>query len=119
VSVLPAKRNFTIWRGGTWRESLTLYDGTTNADPPRDLTGYDASMRVEGSDGTDLFTLTTTPSPSGSITLGGTAGTVTLLIDAATTAALTWTAARYELFLIDPVSEVQPLLWGGLTVKGV
>lgn len=76
-------------------------------------------MRLEANDGTALFTLTTTSSANGVITLGGTAGTVTIVINAAITAALAWTTARYELSLIDPLSEVQPILWGGLTVKGV
>lgn len=76
-------------------------------------------MRLEANDGTAIFTLTTSSSANGVITLGGTAGTVTLVITAAVTAALTWTTARYELSLIDPAAEVQPLLWGGLTVKGV
>lgn len=119
MSILPAKHSFVIWRGGTWRKSLTLYDGDSTASPLRDLTGYTASLRLEALDGTSLFTLTTVSSANGVLTLGGVAGTIIILIPASVTAAFAWQNARYELQLIDAATEVSPILWGGLTVKGV
>lgn len=120
MSVLPAKKNFTIWRGGTWRKALTIYTGATTASDPRDLTGYTASLRVEDAADSILMTLTEVASDDGQILLGGLAGTVTILIPANVTETITWSNAIYELRITAPLAgDTDPILWGSLVVKGV
>ncbi len=119
MSVLPARQNFTIWRGGTWRKQLTLHTGATVDTPKRDLTGFTALFRVEDLDGILLFSLTVEESENGIIYLGGTAGTITVVIPDEVTDALTWEAARYELRITASGGDTDPILWGALTVKGV
>lgn len=88
-----ATLNFIIGQGETWTRLLTWYapDGTT----PINLTGYTARMQIRLTvDSAVLLELNTTPaSGKGDITLGGSAGTITLSISAALTAALTFAGA--------------------------
>jgi len=114
MSLIPDKKTWTIWRGGTFRKVLTLKVGDINS-APRPLTGYTARMRVRDADGVTLQTLTT---ENGGITLGGALGTITIYISDEATALITWSGAMYELFLITPSGDADPLLYGPLRVTG-
>jgi hypothetical protein len=83
--------------------------------PPVNLTGFTARMQIRASleDDDTLASLTT---ENGGITLGGTAGTVALLLSATDTAALDFTSAVYDLELISSGGVVTRLLSGAVTL---
>lgn len=100
----------TLRRVITWKQS----DNVT----PVDLTGYTARMHVRPSvESTEVLLTCTTE--NGRITLGGAAGTVTLLVDAETTADLAGTSAKYDLELVsaDATPVVTRLIEGKFKAK--
>lgn len=86
--------NFTLEQNTKFTRVLTYLDAT---GAPANLTGYTASLKIKGNATSPLvISLTTTPDASGNvITLGGSAGTITILIKSATTAAMDFTEGRY------------------------
>jgi len=105
--------NLTIEQGATLDLALTWKDA---AGTPINLTGYTARLQVRPSidSATTLLTMTT---ENGRISLGGAAGTIRLLLDAATTASLTWTSGVYDLELQSAGGTVTRLLAGTVTVS--
>lgn len=83
---------------------------------PIDLTGYTARMQIRSDVDSDtvLVSLTT---ENGGITLGGTDGTVTLLISATATAALTWDEGVYDLELVSSGGVATRLVSGRIAVS--
>lgn len=113
VDTFPAPLDITIYQGGTFALTITWESG----DPatPVNLTGYTASMKVKQGQ-TTLFTLTS----GDGITLGGTAGTISLSYSATNTALLTPGTADYDLLLTSGTSVVTPLVAGRVTIqKGI
>lgn len=103
--------NFEILQGETWTRTLTWkVDGTAV-----DLTGYTARMQVRQKV-TSADTLLSLTSASG-ITLGGSAGTITLSVSAVDTAAMTWREGVYDLELVSGGGEVTRLIEGRITVS--
>lgn len=108
----------SIIQGATFTQSLTWKtkpDENTTATPV-DLTGCTARMQVRAKVNASevLLTLTT---ENGGIALGGTAGTIELLIDADDTAALTWAAGVYDLEIVYPGGQVRRLMYGSVSVS--
>lgn len=105
---IAGAHHFTLEQGATFRRVITWRDDDGNLV---NLTGYTARMQVRRIPGdTTLLELTTA---NGRISLGGSAGTITLLVTAAVTAALTkWPSAVYDLELIDGSGTVTRLLEG-------
>lgn len=115
MTVIPDKFSFTLWRGTTFRETMTLYasDGVT----PRDLTGYTASMSIEDpSNGCALLFLLSTGNSR--IVLGGIAGTIELFISAADTD-FVWDQGVYELTITGPgpTDDTDALLFGAFHIR--
>jgi hypothetical protein len=110
----PATQNFCIPQGGTWSQPLVWKTG----DPPAavNLTGYTARMqaRAKVADATPVISLTT--ETAGGITLGGSAGTITLALTAAQTTAITAGRYVYDLELVTGTT-VRRLLEGIITVS--
>lgn len=100
----------TIEQGATWTRTITWQTGSTPS--PVNLTGYTARMSLKGPS-LPVFSLTT---ENGRITLGGSAGTVTLLISAADTAGMSPVDYKYDLELVTG-SVVFRLLEGVLSVS--
>jgi hypothetical protein len=96
----------------TWRQPVV---SPATVGTPVDLSGYTARMQIRQSvASTDtLLELTT---EDGGITLGGTDGTITLAIDAADTAAVTWTSGVWDLEMVIGDS-VTRLLYGRIKVS--
>ena len=94
-----------IPQGATWTKTLTWKTGSPAAAV--NLTGYTARMDLVSA-GQPTISLTTA---NACITLGGAAGTITLLLDAATTAAMAATTYAYDLELVQG-STVTRLLEG-------
>jgi len=107
--------NITCQQGATFQRQLTW------TDPARDaynLTGYTARMQVRDnvSSNTIVIALSTTAGSGGTITLGGIAGTVDLLIPAANTTTLTAGQYVYDLELVSGGGVVTRLLEGNFKV---
>lgn len=78
------------------------------------LTGYTARMKIKTTlDGTDIAAFT----HAAGITLGGAAGTVTLNIAAAVTAAYIFSTGVYDLELISGGGGVTRFLQGGVILS--
>lgn len=116
----PAKKKFSIWRGATFRYRFTYLDGGSDGDP-RDLTGYQARLTLKDSHGPILFELDSEESTSdGALTLGGTAGTIDIVISDEATSDFTWNSAIYELLIEAPNNgDVTAILVGGFAVSGL
>lgn len=82
---------------------------------PINLTGYTAQMQIRSAvdSATALVTLTTS---NGGIVLGGTAGTIELLITSTATAAFDWEDAVYSLQLTSSGGVVAVLLQGSIHI---
>jgi len=80
---------------------------------PVNLTGFTARMQIRETveSTTILHTMTT---ENGGITLGGTAGTIALLISATDTAALTFDAGVYDLEIISAGGVVTEVMAGAV-----
>lgn len=103
----PGNYTITVYQGATFSRVFTWKDG---AGSLINLTGYTARLQARSSvDSTS--TLCSLTSAGGDITLGGAAGTITVVMSAATTAAITQSGV-YDLELIDGSGNVTRLLEG-------
>ena len=88
--------------------------GTVGASSgPVDLTGYTAALQIRA------YPLATAIlyDASANLTLGGIAGTITLVIPAANTETFTWWQGVYDLLLTDSSGNATRLLAGAVTVS--
>lgn len=109
----PAIYNLTIYQGANFSQQFTWTD-TNNT--PINLTGYTARMHARTSVNAPTPFLNLT-SPSGGITLGGSAGTVTVALTAAATAAIDEVLGVYDLELVAPSGDVTRFLQGTVTIS--
>lgn len=107
--------NITCQQGATFQRQITWTDSARDA---YNLTGYTARMQVRANttSNTVITSLSTSAGYDGTITLGGTAGTVDLLISATNTAALTAGQYVYDLELVSGGGVVTRLLEGNFKV---
>ncbi len=112
----PLNLTLSIWQGQTFNDALTMQDPTGAAI---DLTGYTAQLmaRVDITDTAPQITWGTT---TGEIVLGGTAGTITFNVSAATTAALntleettTW---AYDLVITSASGIAERVIQGVMVI---
>lgn len=118
----PDHYNFVVRKGATWRSVFTLYQSDTSG-PKVDLTGWTAKLEVKDEQSgayskpslSPLLTLTN----GNGITLGGTAGTITILQTATQTNAYTWAAGEYRLTLTagGANGDTDVYLYGTVTVE--
>jgi hypothetical protein len=108
---LPQTLDLLIPQGATFSRVIRWKADNANVN----LTGYTARMQLRTSAEaiTALEDLTT---ENGGITLGGTAGTITLSLTATETAALPATRAVYDLELISSGGVVTRLVEGVATI---
>jgi len=111
---MPASNyDLLIEQGATFRLELAWkLDGTAV-----DLTNYSARMQVRGAVEAATALLSLTSAAGGGITLGGAAGTITIVASAAQTAALTIRTGVYDLELESAGGEVTRLLQGAVAVS--
>ena len=104
MTISPGNYDLTIYQGATFSQTLTWKDASNMLV---NLTGYTARMmaRTAVSAASPFITLTT---ENGGITLGGTAGSVTLNMTAAATSAITEALGVYDLELVAPGGDVPP-----------
>lgn len=108
--------NVSIDRGFDWMLTLTWKDPNGN---PYDLTGYSAAMKIRPAyaDQTSVvYASLSSIGPSPEITLGGSAGTITLSLTGAATAAILPGSSVYDLRLTSPSGATTKLLEGIVSV---
>ena len=117
MTATAAEWNLTVDQGAYWSKVITYETGATfDAVTPVNLTGYTARLKIrrKGSSDPALLSLT----HASGITLGGAAGTITVVLTAAQTAALpTGADLVYDLDVIDGSSRPYRLVRGKVTVQ--
>ena len=105
--------HFIIEQGATFGQTLTLFDSSNTVI---NLTGFTGAMSLkEAPDATDnVIQLLTS---NGRMTLGGIAGTVTLLISASDTSNLTTDDGVYDLEITSGAGVVTRLIEGTYSVR--
>lgn len=113
TTITPGNFNFTVYQGYTLGQQFFWTDQNNN---PIDLTGYNSILDAKYSltDTNPFLSLSTS---NGGITLGGTAGTITLAMSTAQTSALTPGIGIYNLQITDSLGNVNPLMYGTLIVQ--
>lgn len=104
--------DFLIEQGATFTATITWRDVN---DVPVNLTGYTARMQIRPSEASATVTLELTTA-NARITLGGSAGTISLNVTATDTALLGAGAYVYDLELISGSAVVTRLLQGAATI---
>ncbi len=125
--MLPGNYPLTIYQGQTYTQIFiwTCGPGTPGSVPasvpavgstpiPVDLTGYTATMQIRA---VQMVAGSLLYDASSDITLGGTAGTITLVISSADTGGFNWFSGFYDLFLTDSSGNAYPLLAGTVTIN--
>jgi len=111
MSIAPGILNLTFPQGATWKLAMTY----TNADAePIDLTNYAARLQARPSYASAQTVLSLTNGTG--IALGGTAGTINLLVPAATTATIGAAQYVYDLEIESASGEVSRVVQGTLSV---
>lgn len=108
----PGSLDFLMPKGSTFSRTLTWKISNT----PVNLTSYTARMQARTSHiatGAPVLSLTT---ENGKITLGGTAGTITLNLTATETAAITQSSLAYDLELVSAGGVVTRLVEGQINL---
>lgn len=111
MSASPGLLNLTLSQGATWKLNLVYNNGSGN---PIDLTGYTARMQARTSYDSSSTALSLTTGTG--ITLGGTAGTIDILVGATTTASIGAAQYVYDMELVSNSGEVTRLIEGTLVV---
>lgn len=109
-----AKLKLTIEQGATFSQQITWKAGTPAV--PVDLTGCTARMQIRATIPSTavLASLTT---ENGGVTLGGALGTIVMLLTATQTAALSFTAAVYDLEVEWADGTVRRVVYGPVTLS--
>ena len=105
----PATLNLIIYQGATFRRVITLTDDDSN---PIVLFGAEARMQIRPSVDSDTVLLELTADDGSAVISDPVNGEITLLVDADTTAALTFTSAVYDLEVQYIDTTVDRLLMG-------
>ena len=118
--MIPGTLNLTIQQGATFSQQLTWSnpDSTGSAGTPIDLTGCSAELGIATQPGeTPAYTInSTTPTPNGGIlTLGGSAGTIGILIPWEDTVALPSGVYDLAILMADGVT-LNRIITGSITV---
>ncbi len=115
MSVRPARQNFTVVKGTTFRVELTLHVGDRST-PVRDLVGATAAMPIE--DRQTGLLLTTLTTSNGGITLGGATGTIELFMSDEATQAAIWELGSYVLYLTQG-GDTDSLIHGNFSIRNL
>ena len=109
--MIPGKYNMVCPQGSTFSQELTYSINSVNVN----LGGYTARMQVREKHSSTSTVLSLTTANSG-ITLGGSAGTITVNISAATTAGLIAKDYVYDLELVASNGTVTRIIEGKFIV---
>src|SRR3954470_681057 len=109
MSIVPAKRTLTIWRGSTFTKSFRYLE-TVEPPEPKDITGSTAELRIFHDEGTEVF----------DCAVNGPEGEINLHLSAVETCPFpNWKHPHYELKLLGAVGlegadPNDTLLYGGI-----
>lgn len=106
--------NIICDQGATFTRTITWKDSNGS---PVNLTGYTARMSLRSTIDSSVEVLSLTTANS-RITLGGVAGTITLNVDATTTAALAAGQYVYDLEAVSGGGTVTRIVMGSFVVRG-
>lgn len=109
---MVTKYDFELVQGATFSKTLTYKDSSGD---PVDLTGYTGRLQIRTTKDAASAELELT-TENGGMTLGGTAGTIALLVSAATTGSASYTGGVYDLELVNG-STVTRLLEGNFPLN--
>lgn len=114
MTVTPAQYNLTIYQGADFSQLFTFLQ--ESGGDPVDLTNFSARMQIRQrvNAASPIIELT---SANGRIVLGGTAGTVTLTLNATETAQLPDTQGVYDLEIVAGENNADRYLEGTVTIK--
>jgi hypothetical protein len=107
----PGSLDFLMPKGSTFSRTLTWKISGSAVN----LTDYTARMQARASVTSETVVLDLTTA-NGKITLGGTAGTITLTLSAAETAAVTQQSLAYDLELVSAGGVVTRLVEGQIVL---
>ena len=107
----PGLVNFVCPQGSTFRRTLTY----TLDSVPVNLAGYSSRLQVRQAYYSDN-PLVSLVSGSGGITMGGSAGTIDILISASATSAFPTGTHVYDLEIVSPSNIVDRLIEGTFNV---
>jgi hypothetical protein len=110
-SPAPQTLDLLIPQGATWSVVLRWKADDVNVN----LTNYTARMQIRAS-AEAVTTIEELTTANGGITLGGSAGTITLSLTDTETAALPATRAVYDLELVSAGGVVTRLVEGAVTI---
>jgi len=113
ISQKAGKLNLVIEQGARFDPVLTWKDENGVVI---NLTGWTARMQIRASKSEAAFLIELT-TENGGITLGGAAGTISLVITGTATAAITWTKGVYDLEMVSPSGYPTRLVEGTVKVK--
>lgn len=92
---MPGRWDFTLYEGSTFTRVLTWKDANKAAIP---LTSYTAIMKIRDfNDPTIILARSDGTSPTITLTLGGVAGTITVVITSTVIAVLNFDIAKHDL----------------------
>lgn len=116
MSLTPAKHDFGIWKGATFRKNFILKIGD-DTSPVRDLTDYTARCRIfNPQTNATLLDMTT---GNNQVIIDELAGKITLLLTDIETEALTWQGGNYTLTITAPSGgDTDAILHGIIRVQG-
>jgi hypothetical protein len=114
------RRRLYVDQGADYARTWLWETGAVGAVSPVNLTGATATFQVTSPTvpGTPVVSVSTTPNGQGSIVLGGSAGTIALAIDNATTAGLATGVYLAKLFITWANGTIQEFLSGPFIVSG-
>ena len=109
MTLIPDKYNFSIWRGATFYETLTIYNGST----VRDLTNSSVTMTITKQPKGDILYGPLTSNPTNGITLDASKGIIYVSIEASATSNFLWKSGYYELSITDNLNNVVDVILHG------
>lgn len=111
--------DFAVDQGSTKRFGFTWSHNTGTADDPvwtpYDLTGCSAKMQIRLAHGKPILVEITDSTSDGSLTLGGTAGTVGVWLSDENTDLLNVKTTHYDIEITFPSGDTQRVLQGKIT----
>ena len=111
----PGRLDLTFTQGKTWNLTLTVRD---SGDDLVDLSGYACTWAMRTDYGAASATVTAVAAgTAGSITMGGTAGTIALTVPPTVTAGVAVASYVHEFELTDGSGAKPPFVAGSVQVK--
>ena len=108
----PGEYNITCFQGANFDRTFTI----TQSSVALNLTGYTSAMQVRTAADSTAYLVSLTNGTG--ITLGGTAGTITVALTSAQSSAISAGSYAYDLEITSGAGEVTRLLQGAFNVQG-